>query len=402
MENCIVEKLEWLAQFGKDSQNGITRLVYSEAWCQAQRALKSWLEEEGFTVEIDEVGNVLAKVEGTESPDEVVMTGSHLDTVVHGGIYDGQYGIIGGAIAILELIKEYGPPKRSLQLVAFAEEEGSRFPYAMWGSKSMFGKAGIEDIEDITDSNGRSMKSVMKTLGYTGVQEPAGNVEAFIELHIEQGNVLEKEAKDVGIVHSIVGQRRLCVTVIGEANHAGTTPMGYRKDAMKAASSMIHRVLTIAEETGDPLVTTVGTLSLEPNISNVVPGKAIFTVDVRHIDEGILSSVTELMVEEMKSISKRSSVEVEIETWFSSEPIKMNDEMIRIMTESCERNNVLFKHMHSGAAHDAQVVATAVPSAMLFVPSTLGISHSPLEYTSEHALNIGVDILKDTLRTLAY
>ncbi len=399
---AVLKRLNWLAEFGKDDQNGITRFVYTDEWDQAQQALRTWLEKEGFAVEIDGVGNLVATIVGTTLPDEVVMTGSHLDTVAHGGIYDGQYGIIGGALAILELIKSQGLPKRSLQLVAFAEEEGSRFPFAMWGSKRMFGVAGLEDVQGITDTDGVSLVEAMDKFGYSGEQLRKPDVKAFIEMHIEQGSVLEKEGKDIGIVYSIVGQRRLRVTVLGEANHAGTTPMSYRYDAMKAASSMISQVLTIADEAGDPLVATVGKFELEPNIPNVVPKKATFTLDIRHTDETTLSSATDEMIVELKSIAKQQSVDVKVETWFASEPVPMNDEIIQLLKQSCESNGVLYKLMHSGAAHDAQVIAPLIPTAMLFVPSQSGISHSPLEYTREQDLEKGMIVLKEALRQLAY
>ncbi|WP_066189611.1 M20 family metallo-hydrolase [Gracilibacillus timonensis] len=402
MSSLILEKLQWLAGYGWDEQGGITRLVYSDAWQQAQQALKTWLEEEGFSVEVDAAGNVIAWIPGAESPDEWIMTGSHLDTVVSGGIYDGQYGIVAGALAIAKLVKEYGAPKKTIAVVAFAEEEASRFPFAMWGSKSMFGKATIDDIKGIKDTAGLLMEQVIKELGYSGTQEPRKQVEAFVELHIEQGNVLETEEIDVGIVHSIVGQRRLRITVTGEANHAGTTPMAYRKDAMKTASLMVNRLLSIADEWGDPLVATVGQFELEPNISNVVPGSAHFTLDVRHIDEQSLEEAANKMIAEIELIAKDQSIEVAIETWFSSQPVQMNERIIQQLIQSCKKQKIPYKSMHSGAAHDSQVVATTVPTAMLFVPSKSGISHSPLEFTEEKSLIQGMEVLEDTLFRLAY
>ncbi|GAB2566974.1 Zn-dependent hydrolase [Gracilibacillus alcaliphilus] len=402
MTSLVLKKLEWLAAYGRDGRGGITRLVYSEAWYQAQQALKTWLEEEGFNVEIDAVGNLIALIPGAERPDEHIMTGSHLDSVVSGGIYDGQYGIIGGALSVLGLVKKHGRPRKTIAVVAFAEEEGSRFPYAMWGSKSMFGKACIDDVKNIKDAEGVSMENAMKKWDYSGVQEPREQVKAFIELHIEQGSVLETEEIEIGIVHSIVGQRRLQVTVIGEVNHAGTTPMGYRKDAMKAASQMVSSLLSIASAYGDPLVATIGRFELEPNIPNVVPGKAIFTLDIRHIDKSVLEEITEEMTVEMERIAKEQFVEISIETWFSSQPVPMDNQMIQQISQSCEDKHITYKWMHSGAAHDSQVTATMVPTAMIFVPSQSGISHSPFEFTAEQSLVQGMAVLEDTLFKLAY
>jgi allantoate deiminase len=402
MEYQVLERLKWLAEYGKDNQNGITRLVYSDPWLQAQNNLKNWLIQEGFAVDIDPVGNLLASVKGSNRPTEVVLTGSHLDSVVNGGIYDGQYGIIGGALAISNLLKKYGPPKKTLQLAAFAEEEGSRFPYAMWGSRNMFGQANLCDIEGIVDAEGISMIDAMRELGYSAEQSPKQDVTAFIELHIEQGSVLEKENKDIGVVYSIVGQRRFLVTVLGEPNHAGTTPMSDRRDAMKSASFIVSRIMTLADEVGDPLVATVGKFELEPNISNVVPGKAMFTLDIRHINETELEDVTNLITTEIYAIAKQQNVDVQIEAWFTSKPVPMNESIFTLLKESCERKKIPYKLMHSGAAHDAQVIAPIIPTAMIFVPSRFGISHSPFEYTNEQALEKGIEVLEEALRQLAY
>ncbi|KAB7705042.1 hydantoinase/carbamoylase family amidase, partial [Bacillus aerolatus] len=255
----IVDKLEWLGGFGKDPAGGVSRFLYSKEWVDAQRALKRWMESEGLDVQFDQIGNLSGTLKGTNI-NETLLTGSHIDTVKNGGLYDGQYGIVAGVLAIKYLKKQYGQPKRNLEIVSLAEEEGSRFPYCFWGSKNVVGMANREDVETIADFEGVPFVRAMKESGFAFRDEsnaPRQDLKAFVEIHIEQGNVLETEKKSVGVVYSIVGQRRFTIEVTGEANHAGTTPMGYRKDAVYAASHMIYEIISLAKQQGDPLVATV-------------------------------------------------------------------------------------------------------------------------------------------------
>src|SRR5690606_17334305 len=197
------------------------------------------------------------------------------------GYYDGQLGIVAAFLAIKYLKEKYGQPLRNIEVISMAEEEGSRFPYAFWGSKNVVGTAKREDVENIKDADGVSFVDAMRECGFDFREENKGireDIKAFVEMHNEQGGVLEAEKKSVGVVTSIVGQRRFNVEIGGQANHAGTTPMGYRKDAVFAASQMIYEIITEAKKYGDPLVTTVGQIEVIPNVVNVVPGKALFTM----------------------------------------------------------------------------------------------------------------------------
>ncbi|WP_059104558.1 allantoate deiminase [Shouchella shacheensis] len=400
----LLEKLNWLSEYGKDEDGGITRFLYSKEWKDAQCALKEWLEAEGFRTHEDHVGNLFATIEGSEQPEEVILTGSHLDTVRCGGYYDGQYGIIGGALAIKKLVRERGVPKKSLQLVAFAEEEGSRFPTAMWGSKSIVHQVGAEDVRGLVDASGAVFEEEMSASGYElGVLTPKReDIATFVELHIEQGNVLEQEGLSVGVVDSIVGQRRLTITLTGESNHAGTTPMGYRKDTMHLASELISETLDQAREAGDPLVATVGQLQLGPNVVNVVPGKATFTVDIRHTDQEALTSFSEMVIANMKEKAAVAGIGIDVDLWMDAPPVPMSERVVTLMEGVCDKLALSYKTMHSGAGHDAQVFAPLVPTAMLFVPSKKGISHSPFEHTDEADLLAGVHALQETLFELAY
>ncbi|MDN4608328.1 allantoate deiminase [Sporosarcina highlanderae] len=397
-------KLEWLSEFGKDPEGGVTRLLYTKEWVEGQNALKEWIESEGLEARFDEIGNLYGTLKG-KNTNETILTGSHVDTVKNGGRFDGAYGVVAGIIALKYLKKYFGEPVRNIEVVSMAEEEGSRFPYSFWGSKNIVGIAKREDVETIKDFDGVPFVEAMKNAGFGFRDESKGprkDLKAFVEVHVEQGSVLETEKIDIGVVNNIVGQRRYTIELTGEANHAGTTPMGYRKDAMFAASHMIHEIISMAIEVGDPLVTTVGKVEAVPNIVNVVPGKAIFTIDVRHTDKDAILSFTEKMTARMQEISKDHGVEMDIDLWMDEDPVPMDQRVVDLIEKQCRENGFNYKVMHSGAGHDSQIYAPVVPTAMLFVPSLKGISHNPAEYTEPADLAEGVKALIGALYELGY
>lgn len=405
IQTDTIRLIEWLSQFGNDPKGGVSRLLYTEEWVDAQRALEQYMQEEGFTTYYDEIGNLYGRLEGSQYPDETIVSGSHVDTVRNGGKYDGQYGIIAAIMAMKALRQEHGEPLRTLEVVSFAEEEGSRFPYTFWGSKNLAGMAKKEDVQEIQDFNGVPFVDAMKQAGFGFRDESStlrSDIKAFVELHIEQGSVLEHEQLSVGVVHSIVGQRRFTIEIHGEANHAGTTPMGYRKDAVHAAGRMIQQILDLAQAYGDPLVSTVGKIDVKPNVVNVVPGNALFTLDIRHTDKKELIRFTDEVTELMKRTAESLGVEITIDMWMDEDPVPMNAEIIQVLEKQCEEHHIPFKLMHSGAGHDSQIMAKFVPTAMLFVPSRKGISHNPEEYTSPEHLADGIRALTYALYELAY
>lgn len=404
LQKEVVNRLDWLGEFGKDPAGGVSRLLYSNEWVDAQHALKGWIEEEGLDANFDEIGNLFGTLKG-KNTNETVLTGSHVDTVKNGGLYDGAYGVVAGIIALKYLKAKYGQPLRNIEVVSMAEEEGSRFPYTFWGSKNIMGLAKREDVDNITDFEGIPFVQAMKESGFdfkTDETKKRNDLKAFVELHIEQGSVLETEKIPVAVVNSIVGQRRFTVEITGEANHAGTTPMGYRKDAVYAASQMIFDIITMAREVGDPLVTTVGKIEAQPNIVNVVPGKAIFTIDVRHTDKQAIVSFTDQLTKRINEISKEHGVETTIDMWMDADPVPMDAKVVELIEKQFKENGLNYKSMHSGAGHDSQIFAPLVPTAMLFVPSRKGISHNPAEYTEPADLAEGVKGLIGALYELAY
>lgn len=397
-------KLEWLAEFGKDPEGGVSRLLYTKEWVEGQLALKGWMENEGLDARFDDIGNLYGTLKGKDTS-ETILTGSHVDTVKNGGRFDGAYGIVAGILALKYLKKHFGQPVRNIEVVSMAEEEGSRFPYSFWGSKNIVGLAKREDVETIRDFDGVPFVVAMKEAGFGFGEESKGprkDLKAFVEVHVEQGSVLEKEKTAIGVVNNIVGQRRYTVEITGEANHAGTTPMGYRKDTVFAASQMIHEIISMARKTGDPLVTTVGKFEAYPNVVNVVPGKVIFTIDVRHTDKQAIISFTEKMVARMSEISAEHEVEMDIDLWMDEDPVPMDPNVVELIEKQCKENGLNYKVMHSGAGHDSQIFAPVIPTAMLFVPSLSGISHNPAEFTEPADLAEGVKALIGALYELGY
>lgn len=397
--------LKWLGEFGKDPEGGVSRFLYKPEWTEAQRNLEKYMRQAGFAVQYDDVGNLFGRLEGSKYPDETILTGSHVDTVKNGGLYDGQFGIIAGIIALEYLKQEYGQPLRNIEVVSIAEEEGSRFPYAYWGVKNILGLAKREDVEDMVDFDGIPFTEAMRKAGFAF--RPTGravrkDLKAFLELHVEQGGVLEIEKKSVGIVEHIVGQRRFTIEITGQANHAGTTPMGYRKDALHAASRIICTIMDITKNYGDPLVATVGKVEIEPNIVNVVPGKTLFTLDARHTHKDILVKFTQEVTTAMQEIACQAGVEIHIDMWMDADPVSMDTGIVGLMKQQCEKDGLSYKMMHSGAGHDSQIMAPVIPTGMLFVPSHKGLSHSPLEYTDPRDLAQGVKALIGALYELAY
>ena len=399
----VEQVIDWLSDFSEEGP-GVTRLLYSAQWIEAQKALKEKFEELGMKVEFDAVGNLFATIEGSEEPEKIIATGSHIDTVAEGGRLDGQLGVMGGYLAVKKLIESKGQPKKSLQVISMAEEEGSRFPYVFWGSKNIFGLAKKEDVENITDTKGVKFVDAMREAGFDFLEDSPqhNNLEAFIELHNEQGNFLEAENKSVGVVSSIAGQKRYDIVLKGQANHAGTTLMEYRKDTVEAMSRMIVNGIDKAKALGNPLVLTFGRVDPIPNTVNVVPGEVSFSIDCRHTDQTALNDFTAELENDMKKIAADMGIEIDINLWMNEPPVPMDEKIINTIEEVCKENELDFKIMHSGAGHDAQIFAPRVPTGMIFVPSVNGISHNPAEHTETSDLVQGIEALKSSLEKLAY
>lgn len=393
-----------LASFGEDG-GGCTRLLYDGAW----RSARAWLAELwgswGLRVDGDRVGNLYGRVAGRDPALPPVLCGSHLDTVRRGGALDGAYGVAAAGAALAALVERHGPPARAVEAVAFAEEEGSRFPLAYWGSGNLAGLWDAGAPPDLRDADGLSLADAMAQAGFgqAGQADPRrGAVACYLELHIEQGLVLERAGLPIGVVQAIVGQRRLGVRLAGQANHAGTTPMEFRRDALAGAAEMIALVERSALAAGRGLVATVGRIEASPNTGNVVAGAASFSLDLRHSDNGFLADYAARLEAELRAVARRRGLDIAIEPALSVDAAPMDSGLGGVIRDCCRQRGLAWLDLPSGAGHDAQVMSRICPSAMVFVPSTAGVSHSPYEHSSVADLDNGLAVLGDALYQLAW
>jgi len=400
----IFSWMEWLAGFGLTKNGGVTRLLYDANWKNAQHALFERMKELELEPYFDGVGNLFGRLKGTVENDKVILTGSHIDTVIDGGKYDGAYGVVASLLAVNYLHKHYGKPKRTIEIVSLCEEEGSRFPLAFWGSGSITGKYKEEDCKELYDTNNINFKKAMNDTGMINSSKKTkrDDIASFVEVHIEQGAILESEKKSIGIVSHIVGQRRFNIRVKGESNHAGTTPMTFRRDSVHLASELISYALNKVPAIDSSLVATVGKMTVSPNIPNVIANEVIFTLDVRHHQESVLNQYCDIIFSFFREKCLQTGMELEIEKWVDVKPVEMNGNLTEICRSVVTDMKVPYKEMVSGAGHDAQIFGTYCPTALLFVPSVNGISHSPKEWTKMEDLRNGIVVLFELLHRMAY
>ncbi|GIN12745.1 allantoate amidohydrolase [Shouchella clausii] len=397
--------IDYFAQFGQTSDGGNTRLLYTPAWLDAQQAIFGLFQEKGLAPFYDDVGNAYGRMEGTETTNKTIVTGSHIDTVINGGRFDGVYGIIGSLLAVSRLVARFGRPKTTIDVLSLCEEEGSRFPLAFWGSGNITGRYSKTNPDTIVDASGICLGEAMRENGFgRGHYQPPdrSDIGCFIELHIEQGQVLESSGNTIGIAQAIVGQRRFTITVTGSANHAGTTPMGLRKDALELTSMLIPRLLQNARELDSDFVATVGQIEALPNTANVIPGKVVFSLDIRHHDTAMLDRFCAAMDKDFRAHEQQSGLVISVSQWADVAPVAMDTNLSTSAFEIAQQTSLPVQYMYSGAGHDAQIFGSFCPATLLFVPSKGGISHSPLEYTTDEQLEAGVSALAALLYKLAY
>lgn len=390
----VKRRLDQLSSIGSNPTGGLTRLLYSDEWLTAQKYVQEEMTAMGMTTKFDGVGNLFGRIEGKDLPNETVMTGSHIDTVVNGGNLDGQFGVLASLTAVEYLKEKYGQPQRSLEVISMAEEEGSRFPTVFWGSKNFVGIADNEEVKDIKDGQGKGFVDEMRRQGFDFQEQTRrDDIVAFVEEHIEQGSILETEGDQIGVVTSIAGQRRYNITLKGQANHAGTTPMSYRHDVVYGMAKIVTLALERAHEIGDPLVMTFGKVVPKPNTVNVVPGEVLFTMDCRHTDPDFLIEFSTQIEEMMKEVAQDMGLGIEIDRWMDEAPVPMSEKVYQTIENCAKSGGYKYWVMHGGAGHDSQIIAPVYPTAMIFVPSIGGISHNPAEETNFEDLVNGVQLL---------
>ena len=304
--------IEAIGVIGWQADGGIIRPVYSPAWVRAREQLAEWMRAAGLEVYGDAVGNLFGRLRGSEEG-RAVLTGSHFDTVPFGGKFDGALGILAGLVALRALRKQAGQPRRSLEVVALCEEEGSRFQAHYWGTRAMLGLIEADELERLRDDKGMSIAEAMRSVGLAPEryrEAVRGDLEAFLELHIEQGRVLYEEGVHLGIVQAIVGLHHRQITVRGRADHAGTTPMDMRRDALQGAAQIAIDITQLAEQEGRPAVVTLGQWSVKPGAVNVVPEEVSFSIDVRHPDEDTKQRLVAAMLARCETIARARGLTV--------------------------------------------------------------------------------------------
>lgn len=398
----IEEHIERLRQFTSTPGYGVTRLTYSKEDLQARTYIKEQMKHYGLSVSEDGVGNIFGKLEGTAKDAPSILIGSHFDSVPNGGAYDGTAGVI-VALEVAALFQKHGlKPVYPLEVIAMVEEEGTRFGGGLLGSRALMGVLSSEEFAEITDESGISTIQAMEAIGLDStenkVRQPE-TIKAYLELHIEQGPILEEKELSIGIVESIVGLSQLEVTVRGKAGHAGTTPMNNRVDALVAAANIIRKLPTIALNESKDTVITTGRLQVFPNGANVIPNKVIFTVDIRASKKHHIINA----VEQVKSCIEeeyKNGIMTESEQLILIDPKAMDENIITLLKNASEHLNIPHCSMHSGAGHDAMVFSDFTASGMLFVPSKEGLSHCPEEYTPTSELVKGTNVLFEAVKQL--
>lgn len=395
-----------LAEIGARGETGVARLVYTAEWAAAQNQVAAWMEDAGLRVERDAVGNVWGYLDRDGAPGSAIATGSHIDSQNPGGRFDGALGVLAGIVALGALRQRFGQPAKTLAVVSLVEEEASRFPTAnFWGSRAIVGRIGEDEPRRLRGYDGVTMTEAMRDAGFDPHDIPTArrdDLAAFIELHIEQGPFLERNNLPVGIVEGITGYRQFLVTLEGEANHAGTTPMDLRRDAMAGAAEIISGVINTAHRMGRPCVTTVGRMTVSPNERAVIPRQVTFTVDARSSDPEQLAELVERHEALMQEVADRRGLHLTLRTDSDRQPVACAPELVEALARAAEEADVQHQRMISGAVHDSMQLAEICPIAMVFVQSQGGISHSPEEFTSLDDAVAGAEVLARALHHLAY
>ena len=380
-----------------------TRLYLSAAFRQACDQVVVWMEQAGMTARIDAVGNVIGRYEGDASDRPTFLLGSHIDTVRDAGDYDGTLGVLAAIASVQALHDQKKRLPFAIEIYAFANEEGVRFPTILTGSRAVAGTLDPATL-DAKDADGISIKEALRAIGcgpdaWPDVKRERGNLLGFLELHIEQGPVLEAENLPLGIVTAINGACRYRVKVTGEAGHAGTVPMALRHDALGAAAEMVLAVEHIGKS-DERLVATVGQLEVAPGASNVIPGEARFTIDLRAPSDDVRDRAAAELEDDLKAIAEQRNVDLDLELFYKAAAATCSSALINELEAAVERTGIRPLKLPSGAGHDGQAVVALCPIAMLFLRCEGGISHNPAEAIDIADAVIAVRVMLDFLMNL--
>lgn len=398
----VMLRLEELYQCGAKEDGTFTRMAYSDEDIKGREKFTGYLEELGLKVRMDEAGNLTARLEGADPTLPAIMVGSHLDTVPDGGKYDGALGCVSGVGVCEALIQSGHKLKHPLEVIVFTDEEGFRFGSGLLGSSAFCGEA-LEIKEDDLDMDGLKRKEVFQNYNITVADAAKAkrnpkSIHCFLELHVEQGGTLEKSKLPVGIVSSIAGVSRYEVRIAGQANHAGSTLMEDRKDALVAAARFIAEIPGLVKKCGSRFtVATVGTIKVSPNSVNVIPGTCDFLLEIRDQDEKIMEIVERELKAYAEMVCEEMGETITFEHLSFHEPAPMSSAVRHALENAVKKLNIEYTVIPSGAFHDSLLMTKFVPTGMIFVPSEKGISHSRYEFTKEEDIRLGCNVLLETV-----
>lgn len=402
IQERIERHIDSLSEFTATPGKGTTRLTYSKEDLQARQYIKETMKEYGLQVREDGFGNIFGKLDGSIKDAPSVLIGSHFDSVPNGGSYDGPAGVVAALEVAALFSKNQLTPKYPLEVIALVEEEGSRFGGGLMGSRGIVGTLSEEDFFNLRDKDGISTVEAMTQIGLDPTLpkvRDSKTLKAFLELHIEQGPILEEQNIPIGVVEAIVGLTQLEVTVTGQAGHAGTTPMDKRSDALVTAARIIGQLPELAIGKGEGTVITTGRLQVFPNGANVIPDKTVFSVDIRSgKEENVLQVIED--VKKLVDSYNGNGILTSIEQQLYIQPKKMNQDIITLLKEKSSDFNIPSCSINSGAGHDAMVFSDFTDVGMLFIPSKDGLSHCPEEWSDSLHIANAVQILFETVKQL--
>ena len=391
------------AVLGPNGERGCARLALTDDDKAGRDLVVGWMRDLDLEITIDAIGNVVATMAGSDEPASPVMTGSHIDTVRTGGRFDGNLGVLAG-LEVIETLQQHGVrTRRPISVGVFTDEEGARFAPDMLGSLVYVGGMALEEALDVRAADdGARLGDELSRIGYAGgVPCPAASApHAYVELHIEQGPILEDEGITIGAVTGVQGISWTELTLTGQSAHAGTTPMRLRRDPGVVAAAIVSGARALAREMGGSQVATVGRLDLTPDLVNVVPAKATMTIDLRNTDESSLQQAEHVLWALCDQLAAEEGVTLERRSLARFEPVEFDEWMIDLVETTAKRLGNSTRRMPSGAGHDAQMLARVCPTAMIFVPSVNGLSHNIAEHTLPEHVTAGADVLLQVMLEL--
>ena len=402
--------LNAIGRIGIGDHGSVTRLVFSIKELRSRQVLIHLMGQAGLKIQVDAIGNIFGRLDGADPKAPALLAGSHLDTVIHGGKYDGPVGVIGALEAVRTIRENKIALRAPLEVVCFIGEESSRFGFSTLGSSLVAGEVQPKDLTNAVDAQGTKLADVLSSLGISPrnlfrlARDPK-SMKAYLELHIEQGPILEAKAKRIGLVTSIAAPSRFKVIFAGRADHSGTTPMEMRKDALVAAAQLIEYVEKICRKFSSMekgrVVGTVGAMKIEPGVINAVPGRVELSIDIRSTSAPAKDKVARLVKQRGAAIARDRGIAIEVLNIRAEDPVPLDKRLLRVTRQLCDEKAIDYEIMPSGAGHDAMQMAKITPAGMIFIPSRRGISHNPLEWTDPDDIALGAQLLMETMIRVA-